>query len=74
MRWYSSGLSPSSANGWARSGVAAAWSTVSETEVFSSALVIGSLSWWAGRDGPWPWRPSADEGEFTGAGAPATPC
>ena len=31
MRWYSSGLSPSSANGCARSGVAAAFSTVSDT-------------------------------------------
>src|SRR6478672_7230411 len=69
MRWYSSGLRPSSANGCSWSGVAAATSTVSVWGARAGAVVIDSL----GGD---PWlsrhlsaaRPtSADNGQDTGA-------
>src|SRR5690606_11584220 len=48
MRWYSSGLRPSSAYGWTSSGVAAACSTVSSAgraEAWDAGAVIGSLGW-----------------------------
>ncbi|GAB2462071.1 hypothetical protein GCM10007967_15410 [Xylanimonas ulmi] len=43
MRWYSSGLRPSSANGCASSGVAAAFSTVSRVGRAVEAAVIKLL-------------------------------
>src|SRR6476469_6525421 len=52
MRWYSSGLRPSSANGCSWSGVAAATSTVSVWGARAGAVVIDSLGGdpWAGTD------------------------
>src|SRR4051794_33402841 len=71
MRWYSSGLSPSSANGCSWSGVAAACSTVSVWgAVRAAAVVIDSLGG-GGDRGPtghaWPAPGSADEDKGTGA-------